>query len=154
MITKDFNELKKRLSELSSVINSFKSEAVQLKIVETVLQGLTISDEEEKGDEDGGKERRAKKRLRKKPIDVQDRRKPKKGRQTARVGAATVLNDLITDGYFKSKHTLSDIMSYASLHKARKLKATELSGPLARFVRSQRLKREKNKDGQFAYFQG
>ena len=31
---KNFDELKTQLSDLSSVINSFKSEAVQLRIVE------------------------------------------------------------------------------------------------------------------------
>ena len=33
----NFDEVKKQLSELSEVINKFKSEAVQLRIVEIVL---------------------------------------------------------------------------------------------------------------------
>ena len=35
----DIEQLKKQLAELSDVINSFKSEAVQLKIVEFIFRG-------------------------------------------------------------------------------------------------------------------
>ena len=41
---KNFDEIKEQLKELSGVINSFKSEAVQLRIVELVFG---LSDEED-----------------------------------------------------------------------------------------------------------
>lgn len=44
---KNFEELKKQLEELSTVINSFKSESVQLRIVELIFQSeINESDEE------------------------------------------------------------------------------------------------------------
>jgi len=36
---KDLEQLKKQLAELAEVINSFKSEAVQLKIIEFIFKG-------------------------------------------------------------------------------------------------------------------
>lgn len=36
---KNFDETKRQLAELATVLNSFKSEAVQLRIIELVLQG-------------------------------------------------------------------------------------------------------------------
>jgi hypothetical protein len=41
---KNFEEVKKLLAELSEVVNKFKSEAVQLRIVELVFTGGTLPD--------------------------------------------------------------------------------------------------------------
>ena len=44
-MAKNIDALSKQLQELSKTINSFKSEAVQLKIVDTLLSGLSISND-------------------------------------------------------------------------------------------------------------
>ena len=43
---KDFDELKRQLSELSKIVNEFKSEAVQLRIVDHIF-GLDSAEEED-----------------------------------------------------------------------------------------------------------
>lgn len=49
---KNFDEVKKQLAELSDVVNKFKSEQVQLKIVEIVFRGAGIEVEESDGESD------------------------------------------------------------------------------------------------------
>ena len=47
---KNFQELKKQLEELSSVINSFESESVQLRIVKLIFKRESNESDEEFGD--------------------------------------------------------------------------------------------------------
>jgi hypothetical protein len=44
-VIKNFDEVKKQLGELSDVVNKFKSEQVQLKIVELVFRGAAVNPE-------------------------------------------------------------------------------------------------------------
>jgi hypothetical protein len=62
------------------------------------------------------------------------------------------LSSLIDEDFFSKHQTLNSIIEQAKTNKATILKPNELSGPLARFVRDGRLKREKNIDGQYEYF--
>jgi hypothetical protein len=148
---KNFTELKKQLQELSAVINSFKSEAVQLRIVELVLQDKA-DDEGDGSESEVQRTRRRKRALRPERIPAADDAKRAGKRLTAgKKGPATILGELIEEGFFQSKRTINAIIEYASAQKARIFKASELSGPLARFVRDKRLKRQKNADGQYEY---
>jgi hypothetical protein len=154
---KNFAELKKELSELAGVVNSFKSEAVQLRIVDLVFRGVEIPEEEE-GDprqerqttQRRGTSRKTKKSTTNGTSAKKDEKKP--GRGGRRAGAAAILTQLIDEGFFKTKRTINAIIDHAGKKKARKFKANELSGPLARFVRDGRLDRDPNKDGQYEYF--
>jgi len=152
---KNFDELKKQLQELSAVINSFKSEAVQLRLVELILQveapeGAAAAPAT--SDSSSSRKRPAKKgppTSRASRVDRASAAGQKPGR--ARKGAAAVLQELIDDGFFQAKRTINAIIEQARSQKARVFKANELSGPLARFIRDKRLKRQKNTDGQFEY---
>ncbi len=148
----EFAILKKQLVELAKVINSFKSEAVQLKVTELVLTGqVTPASIERPGVGESGRRssQSRKKRIKKKSKKAKSASK----RRTSKTGAAAILTELINKGYFKKSHIIGDIIKHAANRMARQLKATELSGPLARFVRDSRLSREKNKDGQYEYKQ-
>jgi len=154
-VIKNFDELKKQLSDLAGVINSFKSEAVQLRIVELVFQTSPDTSGEEKHPEESPRSRRRGTRPSKRvsaPPAGDSLDTPKKGR-TGKAGPATVLDQLISEKYFASKRTLNDIIVHCSSKKARNFKPNELSSPLARFVRDGRLKRDKNNDGQYEYHQ-
>lgn len=147
---KNFEEVKKQLTELSSVINSFKSEAVQLKIVELIFKGVAtpeVKDENQQLSDPSSATKKPKPKTRKSIQSASE----KKGKKTGKIGPATVLNELLTDGYFDKARTLNDIIDYCDKHKARKFKPNELSSPLARFVRNGRLKREKNAENQYEY---
>ena len=57
----NFVKMKNQLSELAGVVNAFKSEAVQLKIIELILGDVTEVPEEETT---GGKKPKRKKTIR------------------------------------------------------------------------------------------
>lgn len=149
---KNFAELQKQLKELSSTVNAFKSEAVQLRVVELILGGVA---DEDKAPANSGSQ------LAPRRIASRGRRKKKKAAKGADVakksssrshkGAARILDELIADGFFQKKRIINDIMKHCSSQKARTFKANELSSPLARFVREKRLKRDQNPDGQYEY---
>ena len=149
---KNFDELKKQLRDLTSIINGFKSEAVQLRIMELIFRGP--EDREDEGDVDVPKNRKREPKV-KKAVSPRKTATPegkKKPARSTKSGPATVLSQLIEEGFFKANRTLNAIIDYSGKKKARKFKANELSGPLARFVRDHRLDRDKNKDGQYEYF--
>ena len=154
---KNFSELKKQLQELSSVINSFESESVQLRIVELIFQSENLEDDEESSsspDLQQRRPRRRKKTPRSKGVakGKQAKSTPKRKTTGGKKGPATILGELIDEDFFQSKRTINAIIEHASSQKARIFRANELSSPLARFVRDKRLKRQKNSDGQYEYY--
>lgn len=70
-----------------------------------------------------------------------------------RPGPGAMIDLLIGDDFFKKHRVLSDIIKHCKNNLAHKYKVNEFSTPLARAIRNKKLKREKNKDGQFEYYQ-
>ncbi len=155
---KNFPELKKQLQELSSVINSFKSESVQLRIVELIFQGKNQNYFEQptpSSDPQPGRASNREKTLKRKGSVNKEKTTgtSKKKAAGSKKGPAAILEELIDDDFFRSKRTISSIIEHMSSHKARNFKANEISSPLTRFIRNNRLKRQKNSDGQYEYYQ-
>ena len=148
---KDFKKIKVQLMELSEVINSFKSETVQVRLVELMFGG----------GEPGPTE--PVEQIVDKPI-VRRGRKPKQAtiiqppkirrtRSKDRPGPSIILNRLVGENYFGERRTIGDVVSYCMDTFKYQYKSTDLSGTLARFVKEETLKREKNVDtNQFEYF--
>lgn len=151
----DFEELKTQLAELAKVVNTFNSEAVQIKIVEIVLSEYLVKPPHASHHTETQKEISPKKKskARRKPKSTgtpsDGDNKKTKGKTT---GASSILTVLIADGFFSERQTINNIIDQAKINKAIILKPNELSPSLARFVRDGRLKREKNSDGQYEYF--
>jgi hypothetical protein len=143
---KNFEEIKKQLGELASVINSFKSEAVQLKIVE-----LVFAVQEEKPEfipQEGAAKRKMRK---KKQAAGNDKDSKRKIKLAPGGGAVALLSKLYGGDFFKKPRTIGDLVKHAEVNYARKFKANEFSGRLARMVRDGQLKRTKNADDQYEY---
>lgn len=141
--------LKKPLSDLASVLNAFKSEAVQLRILEYIV-GKDFRD-----DEVGHA-------AREKPSRSGTRRVTKKqevgrasatGRKRAAIGsgASATLTQLLTGNFFEKPQTINDLIKHCKNNMARTFKANEFSGPLARLVRDGKLSRKKNAEKQYEY---
>ena len=150
---KNFVTVKKQLRELSSVINSFKSEAVQLRIIELIFG---IMPEEEVQDEDNPKDikPKAKKAKRKKKAlskSSDSSPKPRKNSVTAGTGSMAILTKLVEGKFFSKPKTIGDIVKHCDTALARKFKANDFSGRLARMTRDGKLTRKKNKDKQYEY---
>lgn len=150
---KDFGAIKSQLAELADIINKFKSEAVQLRIVELVLRGQSSSSATEGEDTISPPRtgRRRKHGAKKKRDQVADGGKAGKKKASAGDGAIATLTKVYQEGFFKSPRTINDILAHCETNLARRIKANEISGKLARMVRSGDLKRAKNADGQYEY---
>jgi hypothetical protein len=153
-INDDINVLKKKLKELADVINSFKSEAVQLKIVELLFEGVEVATEsigEEK--KPASKRRRRPKKLTKKEPKAKknkDSIKQAKIRGTGK-GSWVVVSKLVDEGFFDSPKAIREVIKHCSTNLGLHFKANEISPPLLRLLRDNKLAREKNKDNQYEY---
>ena len=152
LMLKDFDAVKGQLKELAEVVNAFKSEAVQLRIVELVLS----VPEREDGDPDAqptpDHARRSPARRRAaKPENGNENGERMGSRRSGGRGARATLSKAMTAGYFKKPHTLGELVQHAETNMASKFKQSDFSGSLARYVRDGKLKRVKNSEGQYEY---
>lgn len=156
----NFPELHAQLEKLAPTINAFKSEAVQLRIVELVFSGSISpapSSEPSAGEETETvvpKRRKRKKQTSgtttNDPNDTA--KKPKAGRKTVgRPGPGAMIDTLIEEGFFATGRGPGDIVSHCRDNKVLTYTNTEISVSLARAVKASKLKRTKNSDGQFRY---
>lgn len=138
-MSKHIEKLKKQLMEISEVVNSFKSEAVQVRIIDRLLDAIA---ETEKNDLEGTEVLNKKgRRLRNGEEDDQSsshgRKKP---------GATKILNQLLMTDYFDSRHSISSIADYCKEHYDSDFKTSELSGILLKLAKENKLKRERSND--------
>lgn len=149
---KDFETTKQQLAELAEVVNKFKSEAVQLKLLELLFDSTP---HEIEGEEGVDAEVKPKKRVRKKRASTKKAAVPAKDNKAPRkpssFGPTSILKKLYDEDFFAKPKTISDICQYSDANLARKIKPNEISGKLARMVRNGDLSREKNSDNQYEY---
>lgn len=144
-------DMKAQLSELATILNAFKSEAVQLRILETVLgkqstekQPIAPEDTEHNG------KTKARRRQTTKKTDGEASTKPKKS--SSCTGAKATLTQLLSETYFDKPRMINDIIKHCKDKLGRPFKQSNFSGPLLRMVRKGELTREKNADGsQYEY---
>lgn len=140
---------KSDLVKLAGVLNQFKSEAVQVKLLELLFQGVP-----------GGVA----------PVDVPAQRRgrppgksgtPKRSGKPSRASSATTggklgatgaLNKLIESGFFKSRRSIAEVTAACKSKLGVEIAVTNLSGPLMRFVKEKKLLRAKNSDDRFVYW--
>lgn len=67
-------------------------------------------------------------------------------------GPLHYLNMLIQEKYFIEKRKIGEILEHIKVNKAETYKSRDLSPALKRAVKSKKLKRETNSDGQYEYF--
>lgn len=149
---KDFENAKKQLKELAEVLNSFKSEAVQLKIVELLFQRADNTREghvpHDVAANEGSKPSTKSKGASQKAISI-----PRKGKaaKTAKLGAGAMVTRLIEEGYFNEPKTIGEIIEHCKSAGGHSFKPSEMSVATLRAIRAKLLKREKNEDHQFEY---
>jgi len=124
--------------EISEVVNSFKSEAVQVKVIDRLLDAMA---ESEKHDLEGSEIYLKRGRKLRTGIDDENssfgRKKP---------GATKILNQLLATDYFDSRHSISAIADYCKDHYDSDFKTSELSGILLKLAKENKLKRERSHD--------
>ena len=155
-MTSEFEETKKSLSELAAVINEFRSEAVQLRVLEWVFGEWDASS----GTKDLYRPPVAKKaparRKKVSPGGAPDDQSEKTSRSRSsggRPGPGKMIDRLISEGFFKNRQTISKITEYCKEKSAYIYDVTDFSPTLGRAIRTGKLSREKNQDNQYEYFE-
>ncbi|MDB5148324.1 MAG: hypothetical protein JWQ57_2344 [Mucilaginibacter sp.] len=142
-MSKHIEKLKKQLVEVAEVVNSFKSEAVQVRIIDRLLEVMI---ESEKVDAEGvemfGKKAR-KLRVEDEGGSVSGRKKP---------GATKILNQLLNTDFFDTQRSISSIANYCKDQYDSDFKTSELSGILLKLANENKLRRERsNENNRFEY---
>lgn len=150
---KDFETTKSHLTELAEIINKFKSEAVQLRLVELIFAGAgfvpgTASPREVTSPAPPAKTKR---RSRPKSSPKTDDGAGTKKKTSSGGGPVATLVKIFEEGYFKQPRSIGDICAHCEINLARRIKPNEISGKLGRMVRSRQLSRTKNSDNQYVY---
>ena len=77
--------------------------------------------------------------------------KKSKKASTSRPGPKAMLEQLISEGYFKEPRLVNDIVTHASQNMGYTYSINELSGAFIRLLRQQKMTRKHNSDGQYEY---
>ncbi len=142
-MSKHIEKIKKQLIEISEVVNAFQSEAVQVRVVDRLLE---IMIEMEKSDETS---------------DLFNKRsyKPRENgeagtylRGAKKPGATKILNQLLSTDFFDTRHSISSIADYCRENFDSEFKTSELSGILLKLANENKLRRERsNENNRFEY---
>jgi hypothetical protein len=154
----NFEQLKQQLSELSPIVNSFKSETVQLRVIELVFaQAAGIQESSQTAaatfkpaSPPAAKARKRKASKAQATKSENSEAKPVRSKG-GRPGPGAIVEQLIGEGFFNKGKTPNDVVIHCRDDKVLTYNGTEISVSLARAVKSQKLKREKDGNGQFLY---
>lgn len=142
-MSKHTEKLRKQLLEISEVVNAFKSEAVQVKIIDRLLDSIMESERHEDGDFSKLQVRRASKFNGEATGDeeadgrIRGRKKP---------GATKILNQIIHTDFFDVPRSIAGIANYCRDQYDSDFKTSELSGILLKLANEKKLKRERNNE--------
>lgn len=151
---KDFEITKAHLTELAEIINKFKSEAVQLRLVELIVAGAGLAQGTAAPQQEiapAAKTTKSKRKSRTKAPPKADDGTSAKKRTSSGAGAVATLVKIFEEGYFKQPRSIGDICAHCEVNLARRIKPNEISGKLGRMVRNRELSRTKNSDNQYVY---
>lgn len=141
-MNKHIEKLKKQLIEVTDVVNAFQSEAVQVRIIERLLDVMI---ESERGDADGSEifSRKVRKTREDDGFSAQGRKKP---------GATKILNQLLNTDFFDTQRSISSIAYYCKEQYDSDFKTSELSGILLKLANENKLRRERShENNRFEY---
>lgn len=138
-MSKHTEKLRKQLLEISEVVNAFKSEAVQVKIIDRLLDSIMEGERHDFDGDPSKQDRRAKRNYEDDGADsrIRGRKKP---------GATKILNQIIHTDFFNEPRSISTIAQYCKDQYDSDFKTSELSGILLKLANEHKLKRERNNE--------
>jgi|WetSurMetagenome_2_1015567.scaffolds.fasta_scaffold00088_23 hypothetical protein len=151
----NFDLVKKQLQELATVINEFKSEAVQLRVIEILFEkmGLESENTEEKSVKVKTLKKKKNQGVKTNATNKEKKTRSKRVSKGGRPGPGTTINGLIDNDYFKKPKAVQDIIDHCKSQKGYTYNTSELSVGLIRATRNNLLKRTKNDQNQWEYCQ-
>ncbi|WP_156844527.1 hypothetical protein [Leptospira wolffii] len=133
-----------KLKSINDVVNSFKSESVQLRVLEYLLE-----EENYKSPTTQSSPKKKNKGIVKKQSLPKEPKK--KISKKSRPGPGQIVDQLISEGFFNTKKSTTDIVQHCSKNLAYNYKANEIAITLTRSVRNGKLNRKENSEGTFEY---
>jgi hypothetical protein len=153
----DLDELQKKLKAIADTVNAFKSEAVQLRVVDVLLGQLGTDSAQLAPPQTSKTGPRKSRKRREKASSAPSGEKAKPARKSPRgsgsPGAYAMINELVGGDFFKTPRTIGSIVEHCRTARGHHYKANECSPTLLRLLRDGKLTRKKNKDGQYEYTQ-
>src|SRR3954463_15716863 len=122
-MSKNIEKIKNQLSEFANVINSFKSESVQVRIVDHVLNVMDLDkkDDSKFNNETGTAEQKS-------------------------PGATKMLKHLLPTDFFNVPRSIGEIVNYCNEQFDTDVRASEFSGVLLSLIKQKQLQRERNEE--------
>ena len=151
----NIDERLEKAKQISRVLKEFTSEAVQLRVLEYLLAEHHVTEDHSpvKSKSQGSVKKASRKSV-KTQASKNDKQEPKKSetkKKSGRPGPGEMINKLIDEGYFSEKRGMNDIIVHCQKMLAYTYKTSDLSPTLARALRSGKLQREQNNEGQYEY---
>lgn len=154
--------LKKDIGQLAGLLNQFKSEAVQVRLLDRFLSGAVTApqpaaavtaDAPKRRGRPPGSGKKKKEKVVKAAAPAAPAKAGKRGkRKRSKAGATSALHQLLESGFFKTRRSIADVTGACKSKLGLDIAVTNLSGPLMRFVKDKKLVRAKNKDDKFEYW--
>ncbi|WP_299289458.1 hypothetical protein [uncultured Mucilaginibacter sp.] len=139
-------KLKNKLLDLAETLNAFKSEAVQLKIAERLLD-VVFNEEQGPGDENLEQQENNFASRRAKRINTNSRMQDGTNtRERKSTGATKAMYRLLQSDFFDQPKTIAAIAERYNEEFNENFKTSEISGILLKSVKENLLKREKNQE--------
>jgi len=136
-MSKQTEKLKKQLIEISEVVNLFKSEAVQVKVLDRLFDVMIDSERSDSDAPDLLSKKGYKYKTNGAHYDHSPARK--------KPGATKVLNQLLTStDFFETHRSISSIADYCKENYDSDFKTSELSGILLKLANEHKLRRERS----------
>jgi hypothetical protein len=168
---KNLKQSTEQLKELAKALNEFKSEAVQVKLIELLFgEGKEIVFDspspvkvnEEKPAPATVQQTAVDKTVSKRPgrprkvkqakVAAPAQQRTPRTRSTTRPGPSVILKTLIDTNFFSDNRTIGDVVDYCMKMFNYEYKSTDLSGTLAKLSKDGILRRDKNpQTNQFEY---
>ena len=149
----DMDELQKRLKTVADIVNSFKSEAVQLRVVDALLAqlGTQHSPAIEPADALSNKRRKRSGGRGKSKTDASTAKTRSAPFWGSGPGSFAMISELLDSGFFKQPKTIGAIVAHCGTTRGHHYKANECSTPLLRLLRDGKLTRKKNVDNHYDF---
>ncbi|MEO3405482.1 hypothetical protein AAFN85_16345 [Mucilaginibacter sp. CAU 1740] len=123
---KSIERLIKQIHDLSEIVNGFKSEAVQIRIVEFLLPFLELKSKSLKNTAD--------------QLDPIFSKQESSNQHVKRPGVKRVLDQVMLTDFFDTEKTIGEVLKHLN-DAGNDFKATEVSGILLALTKDGRLKR-------------
>lgn len=143
-MSQELEATKEILKGLSDIVNSFKSESVQMKVLDVLLSKIGLSSIEQTSPKSRVPRKRSKNAEAAAPT-------PKGTKRSSGTGAFSAVSDLLTGDFFNKGKTIGEVVEHLQHNSGRKFKSSEISPPLLRLLRDKKLEREKNAEKQYEY---